>query len=66
MKDFNENAGSLFINDRAHSGDAPQRRGFARINGIDYQVSSWEKISAAGQPYWTLAFTPKQDTPKTS
>ena len=56
------NHGSLFVADKK-SPQAPDRRGTAVIDNVEYQVSAWIKEGPRGK-YLSLAFT-KKDAPRT-
>lgn len=53
-----DNEGRLFINDRRKTAASPARRGYAKIEGKRWWISSWEKTAESGEKFWTLAFEP--------
>lgn len=66
----NNDSGALFDNDRRTTDRHPNLRGSATVGGVEYWVSAWNKRSAGGKDYISLAFTPKdeqggQRTPQT-
>lgn len=54
-----ENSGTLFKNDKKSSDSQPNARGEANIGGQMYWVSAWTKKDKNGNPWQSLAFTPK-------
>lgn len=54
-----ENSGSLFKNDKKTSDSQPNAKGEAKIGGVVYWVSAWTKKDKNGNPWQSLAFTPK-------
>ena len=58
-----ENSGVLFINDRKQTENQPDRKGTARIGGIDMWISGWVKKDKNGNPFMSLSFTPKDQAP---
>ena len=59
-----DNSGMLWKNDRKTSDNHPNAKGDALIDGKWYWVSAWTKRKQDGEPFQSLAFTPKDDTPK--
>ena len=57
QKDF---TGALFINDRKEEETHPDYKGSVVIEGVEYWVSAWEKVSQAGKDYISLAFKAKE------
>lgn len=57
----NNDSGALFDNDRRTSDRHPNMRGSATVGGVEYWVSAWEKRSAGGKNYISLAFTAKDE-----
>lgn len=68
MSDYdNTNTGALFINDKREKDTHPHMRGSINIEGKEYWVSAWTKISKSGQKFQSLAFTAKeQQAPQAS
>ena len=56
MKDM---SGSLFKNDKKETESQPNAKGSALIGGVHYWVSAWTKKDKNGNPWQSLAFTPK-------
>jgi len=52
-------SGSLFKNDKRDSDNHPNAKGSAMIDGVEYWVSAWTKRDKNGNPWQSLAFTPK-------
>lgn len=61
MSDYTQRdmSGSLFKNDRKTSDNHPNAKGSALIDGVEYWVSAWTKRDKNGNPWQSLAFTPK-------
>ena len=62
--EIKDNSGSLFKNDRKTEESHPQAKGSAKINGIEYWVSAWTKITKDGVKWQSLSFTAKDAKPK--
>lgn len=54
-----DNSGSLFINDKKERDSQPDRRGSARIEGVDYWVSGWMKKKEDGTPWMSMSYQRK-------
>ena len=54
-----ELSGSLFKNAKKVSENQPNATGSALIGGVEYWVSAWTKKDKNGNPWQSLAFTPK-------
>ena len=61
-----DNSGAVFVNDRKEKDTHPDRAGSATIGGVEYWISGGLKKTKAGDPYLSLAFKPKQETPDKS
>ena len=59
--EMKNNSGSLFKNDRKEKDSHPNAKGTALIDGVEYWVSSWTKKDKNGNPWQSLAFTPKTE-----
>ena len=57
--------GSLFVNDKKSTDQQPDRTGTAVVGGVTYRVSGWIKKNSKGEPFMSLAFTPKTDAAPT-
>lgn len=53
-------SGSLFKNDQKSADNSPSAKGTAKIGGVEYWVASWTKKDKNGNPWQSLAFTPKE------
>jgi hypothetical protein len=58
-----DNSGSTFKNDNKQKQSHPDYKGSAKINGVEYWVSTWIKISQNGTEFLSHSFTPKQQSP---
>jgi hypothetical protein len=63
-----DNSGALFKNEDRVTDNQPNARGRAKINGVNYFVAAWTKVSQSGVRYQSLAFTeaPKPEAGKPS
>jgi len=62
MTDFDNNLrGALFRNDKKESDDHPDYRGSCEINGTEYWISAWLKVSKAGAKFMSLSFKDKAE-----
>ena len=59
----NDLSGALFQNGEKKSVKHPDYSGSCKIGGVDYWVSAWDKISAGGKEYISLAFKVKEAKP---
>jgi len=57
-------SGALFKNHKRETDNHPNAKGDALIDGVEYWVSAWTKKDKNGNPWQSLSFTPKDDTPK--
>jgi hypothetical protein len=65
MADFdNTNRGALFRPKERRSDAAPQWRGTVNVNGVDWELSIWEKTSKNGVPFLSCAFKPPYVAPE--
>lgn len=53
-----DNAGSMFKNDRKSKDSHPDISGSALVGGIEYYVSGWRKTGTKGD-FYSLSFKPK-------
>ena len=59
MYEHKENSGSIFKNDKEGNEKRPDLTGTANIDGIVYDVASWENTTMdGGKQYYSLKFTP--------
>ena len=62
MAEFdNNNRGSLFKNDKKLEDRHPDMNGSINIEGTEYWISGWKKVSKAGSGFISLSVRPKQD-----
>jgi len=54
----NTNSGALFVNERKEKDTHPDFTGRINIEGKDYWLSSWMKVSKAGKKFMSLAVNP--------
>lgn len=67
MAEFdNRNRGSSFKNDKKTEEKHPDLSGSINIEGVEYWLSSWKKVSKAGTPFWSHSVRPKQETTRQS
>lgn len=56
----NTNSGALFKNDKREKDTHPHARGSVDIEGVEYWVSAWTKVSQKGEKFQSLSFTKKE------
>ena len=62
MADFdNTNRGSIFRNDKKSEEKHPDMNGTINIDGTEYWISGWKKVSKAGSGFISLSVRPKQE-----
>lgn len=57
----NELSGSLFVNKYKSRDSQPMMTGTCMIEGVEYKVAAFSKISASGMKYYSLAFRNADD-----
>ena len=57
----NTNRGSLFKNDKKTEEKHPDLNGSINIEGVDYWISGWSKVSKGNQKYISLSVRQKQE-----
>jgi uncharacterized protein (DUF736 family) len=55
MEYDNNNRGSIFKNDRKDDAKFPDYKGSINVDGIDYWLSAWIKVSKDGQKFMSLS-----------
>ena len=53
-----ENSGSLFQNDRKQNNNHPDYTGKVNVDGVEYYISGWKKLTKNNQPRLSLSFKP--------
>jgi uncharacterized protein (DUF736 family) len=67
MTEFsNVNRGSLFKNDKKEEEKHPDMNGSINIDGTEYWISGWKKVSKAGSGFISLSVRPKQEQTRQS
>lgn len=56
-----ELTGALFKNDKRSNENAPNAKGTAKIDGVEYYVAAWTKKDKNGNPWQSLSFTRKDE-----
>lgn len=66
MSDYQQKelSGSLFKNSKKEKDTHPDVRGTAKIDGVDYRVSGWNRTTKGGAPWISLAFTRADEAPQ--
>jgi len=64
----NTNSGASFINDRKTSENHPDYKGFINVEGVEYWISSWVKVSGPnsknpGTQFLSHALTLREKVP---
>lgn len=54
------NTGSLFKNDKRATENHPNAKGTALIDGVEYWISAWSKVSTGGVKWQSLSFERKE------
>jgi len=62
----NENRGSLFKNDKKTEDRHPDMNGSINIDGTEYWISGWKKVSKAGSGFISLSVRPKAEQTRQS
>jgi uncharacterized protein (DUF736 family) len=55
----NTNRGSLFKNDRKDDAKFPDYKGSVNVEGVEYWLSAWIKLSKDGQKFMSLSIKNK-------
>lgn len=58
MSDQYDNSGALFKN-KDKKGNQPDFRGPLKVDGVEYEMSGWQKKSSSGDSYLSLAIQVK-------
>ena len=58
------NRGALFKNTRKETDKHPDYKGSINVDGTEYWVSSWLKVSGKGEKYLSLSVQPKDSAPQ--
>lgn len=63
MPEYDNNlTGVLFPNDKKGSDRAPDVTGKAEIDGVEYRVAGWKRVSSnSGKPFFSLKFENKEE-----
>ncbi len=59
MEYENTNRGSLFKNDRKDYAKFPDYKGSVNVEGVEYWLSAWIKLSKDGQKFMSLSIKNK-------
>ena len=60
------NRGSLFKNDKKTEEKHPDLSGSVNIEGVEYWISGWSKVSKGGQKFISLSVRQKQEQTRQS
>ena len=58
----NTNGGALFPNDRKEKDTHPDFRGNINVDGNEYWIKGWKKISKSGMKFLSVALNPKEES----
>jgi uncharacterized protein (DUF736 family) len=61
MEYDNTNRGSLFKNEKKEEEKHPDMTGTLNVNGVEFWISGWKKVSKAGSGFISLSIRPKQE-----
>jgi hypothetical protein len=59
--EMRDNTGTLFNNDRKERDTQPDKLGRCLIDGFEYRVAVWKRVSKGGREYEAVAFTRVED-----
>lgn len=57
----NENRGSMFVNDKKTEEKHPDWNGSLNVNGVEFWISGWKKMSKGGKPFLSISIREKQE-----
>lgn len=60
--ELRENSGSLFVNRKKDTANKPDFTGEAKVGGVVYWLSAWEKEDKSGKPWFSIALKEKDFT----
>ena len=60
MQYDNTNRGALFKNDRKEKESHPDLKGIINIDGVEYWLSGWSKVTQKGDKMLSLSVSPKE------
>lgn len=60
MQYDNTNRGALFKNDRKEKDTHPDLKGTINIDGVEYWLSGWSKVTQKGDKMLSLSVSPKE------
>jgi uncharacterized protein (DUF736 family) len=55
------NRGMLFHNDKKGNEKAPSHRGKLNVNGTEYELAAWERVSKKGVSFLSLTIQPPRE-----
>lgn len=55
------NRGSMFVNDKKTEDKHPDWNGSLNVNGVDYWISGWKKMSKGNKPFLSISIREKQE-----
>lgn len=53
--ELKDNTGSLFKNDKKEKDNQPDWKGTVKINGVEYYLYGWDKLTKAGDDWISLS-----------
>lgn len=62
----NTNSGTFFVNDRKQQPNHPDYSGKVNIEGKEYYIKGWKKVSKSGTNFLSLAFNPVEGSASTA
>ena len=66
MQYDNTNSGAIFPAREKKTEKHPDMTGSLNVDGVEYYVSGWTKVSQKGQKFLSLSVSPKQQVAKQS
>lgn len=58
----NENTGVLFQNDKDGNEKRPDYKGKLNVEGVDFEIAGWKRLSKAGKPFLSLKISEPRQT----
>lgn len=59
-----DGSGSLWVNDKKTAENQPDYRGSGKLNGKDFEISAWKKVTQNGKTFLSLALSEPYKKPE--
>ena len=63
MENKKNNSGALFVNNNRKSETHPNMKGSVVIEGVEYWISAWKKVTEKQEIMFSLSFQVKEEKP---